>query len=54
MVTGLYSDTDYIATHVLSTVAKQSVPLYSPGNGPYSDTYIIIAYLQLKIQSTVI
>ena len=38
-VTGLYSDTDYIATHVLATVAIQSVSLYCPGNGPYSDTF---------------
>ena len=38
-VTGLYGDTDNIVTHVLSTVAIQSVSLYSPCNGPYSDTF---------------
>ena len=36
----IYIDTDYIAIHVLSTVAIQSVSLYSPGNGLYSDTFL--------------
>ena len=45
-MTVLYSDTDYIATHVFSTVAIQSVSLYSLGNGPYSDIFLTTVAIQ--------